>query len=84
MKEVLQRLLDNCLYVVAKKSELVLIDLSNLGQIISVEGICLDLLKVSKVRESKLPQIAYEIRSFLALGPAFSSHIKNFLTLLHL
>lgn len=45
---------------------------------ISAEGIKLDPEKVSEVRNWELPQTAYDIRSFLGLCQAYSSHIQNF------
>ena len=49
-----------------------------LGYIISSSGVRLDPSKVDQVRNWDLPTIAYEVRSFLGLCQAYSSHIKDF------
>ena len=49
-----------------------------MGYIISEDGIRLDPGKVREVREWEPPETAYDIRSFLGLCQAYSSHIKNF------
>ncbi|MCO5570351.1 hypothetical protein L7F22_024071 [Adiantum nelumboides] len=62
----------------AKKSEFFLTEVAYLGYIISADGVKLDPAKVEQVENWELPKTAYDVRSFLGLCQAYSSHIKNF------
>ena len=78
LERVLARLAELQLYVAAKKSEFFLTEIAYLGYIISSSGVRLDPSKVDQVRNWDLPTTAYEVRSFLGLCQAYSSHIKDF------
>ncbi|XP_043705298.1 uncharacterized mitochondrial protein AtMg00860-like [Telopea speciosissima] len=75
---VLKRLREKKLYVKYSKCEFWLSQVAFLGQVVSAEGIKVDLGKVKAVMEWEAPKNAGEIRSFLGLVGYYGNFIENF------
>ena len=75
---VLQTLRDKQLYAKLKKSELWLDKVSFLGQVVTKDGISVDLGKVDAVSNWRRPNTVTEIQSFLGLAGCYKRFIERF------
>ncbi|KAI2653179.1 Transposon Tf2-6 polyprotein [Labeo rohita] len=78
VRQVLQRLLENQLFVKAEKCEFHVKSVSFLGHIISVEGIRMDPAKVRAVSDWLTPDSRKVLQRFLGFANFYRRFIRNF------
>jgi hypothetical protein len=78
LRIVLQWLRDHQLYAKFSKCKFWLTEVQFLGQMVSSEGISMDLSKVREVLDWKPPRTMHQVRSFLGLAGYYHRFIANF------
>ncbi|KAG1943781.1 retrotransposable element [Pimephales promelas] len=78
VRRVLQRLLENCLYVKAEKCTFHAPSVTFLGSVISAEGIEMDPAKVQAVVDWPVPKSRVELQRFLGFANFYRRFIRNF------
>ena len=78
LREVFQRFKDANLKIIPLKCEFLRQNLPFLGHIVSREGIQVDLIKTSPVRQYPVPKSVTEIKSFLGLCSYYRRYVRNF------
>uniref|UniRef100_A0A8K9Y3I9 Gypsy retrotransposon integrase-like protein 1 n=1 Tax=Oncorhynchus mykiss TaxID=8022 RepID=A0A8K9Y3I9_ONCMY len=78
VRRVLQRLLENCLFVKAEKCTFHASSVTFLGSVISAEGIKMDPAKVQAVIDWPVPKSRVELQRFLGFANFYRRFIRNF------
>ncbi|KAG1940254.1 retrotransposable element, partial [Pimephales promelas] len=78
VRRVLQRLLENCLYVKAEKCTFHAPSVTFLGSVISAEGIEMDPAKVQAVVNWPVPKSRVELQRFLGFANFYRRFIRSF------
>uniref|UniRef100_A0A8K9UZ16 Gypsy retrotransposon integrase-like protein 1 n=1 Tax=Oncorhynchus mykiss TaxID=8022 RepID=A0A8K9UZ16_ONCMY len=78
VRRVLQRLLENCLFVKAEKCTFHASSVTFLGSVISAEGIKMDPAKVQAVIDWPAPKSRIELQRFLGFANFYRRFIRNF------
>ena len=78
MKEVLQKLKENDLFLKAEKCSFSVKEIEFLGLIIGPDGIKMDPIKVKAITSWPVPKWVKDIQVFLGLGSFYRWYIKNF------
>uniref|UniRef100_A0A8L0DMZ4 Gypsy retrotransposon integrase-like protein 1 n=1 Tax=Oncorhynchus mykiss TaxID=8022 RepID=A0A8L0DMZ4_ONCMY len=78
VRRVLQRLLENCLFVKAEKCSFHAPSVTFLGSVISAEGIKMDPAKVQAVIDWPVPRSRVELQRFLGFANFYRRFIRNF------
>uniref|UniRef100_A0A8K9V3S6 Gypsy retrotransposon integrase-like protein 1 n=1 Tax=Oncorhynchus mykiss TaxID=8022 RepID=A0A8K9V3S6_ONCMY len=78
VRRVLQRLLENCLFVKAEKCSFHASSVTFLGSVISAEGIKMDPAKVQAVIHWPVPRSRVELQRFLGFANFYRRFIRNF------
>ncbi|KAG1962190.1 retrotransposable element [Pimephales promelas] len=78
VRRVLQRLLENCLYVKAEKCTFHAPSVTFLGSVISAEGIEMDPAKVQAVVDWPVPKSRVELQRFLGFANFYRRFIRSF------
>jgi len=78
VRRVLQRLLENCLYVKSEKCSFHVSSVTFLGSVISAEGIQMDSAKVQAVSDWPVPRSRVELQRFLGFANFYRRFIRNF------
>uniref|UniRef100_A0A8K9UM86 Gypsy retrotransposon integrase-like protein 1 n=1 Tax=Oncorhynchus mykiss TaxID=8022 RepID=A0A8K9UM86_ONCMY len=78
VRRVLQRLLENCIFVKAEKCTFHASSVTFLGSVISAEGIKMDPAKVQAVIDWPVPKSRVELQRFLGFANFYRRFIRNF------
>ena len=78
VKEVLQKLKENDLFLKAEKCSFGVKEIEFLGLIIGPDGIKMDLIKVEAITSWPVPNRVKDVQAFLGLGNFYHRFIKNF------